>query len=161
MPIKGSRLLVLGMVSHDDSAGLEYDSMRVVGVCAFFLLVFGVGFWVVNPNAPTSDFSTLEWVSAPALSEGNLSPTLEFEILVSSFEQGLQSYSSYVYVNGREVKTNSFSLDAEMKNGLEYSISLVPQPTFPIEVRVRVEKVDVNGTMEGTVPLELVDWIQN
>jgi hypothetical protein len=26
---------------------------------------------------------------------------------------------------------------------------------------VRVEKVDVNGTMEGTVPLELVDWIQN
>ncbi len=161
MPIKGSRLLHLGMVSHDDSAGVERDSLRVLGVCAFFLLVFALAFWIANPNAPKSDFSTLEWVSSPVLSEGDLSPTLEFEMLVSSFEKGMQSYTSYAYVNGREVKKNSFSLDAGEKNGLEYSIPLVPQPTFPIEVRVRVEKVDVNGNMEGNVPLELVDWIQN
>ena len=161
MPIKGSRSLHLGMASHDDSSGLEHDSLRVLGVCAFFVLVFALSFWIVNPNAPKVDFSTLGWVSSPALSEGNLSPRLEFEILVSSFEKGSQSYTSHVYVNGREVKKNSFSLDEGEKNGLEYSIPLVPQPTFPIEVRVRVEKVDANGTMEGNVALELVDWVQN
>lgn len=148
------------MVSRDDSVGLEHDSLRLLGVCALFVLVFALAFWVVNPNVPKVDFSTLEWVSPPALSEGNLSPTLDFEVLVSSFEQDTQSYVSYGYVNGREVKKSSFALESGEKNGLEYSIPLVENPSFPIEVRVRVEKVDANGTMQGNVPLELVDWIQ-
>jgi hypothetical protein len=148
------------MVSHDDLAGLEQDSLRVLGVCAFFILVFALAFWIINPNAPKADFSTLEWVSPPALGEGNLSPVLEFEVLVSSFEKGLQSYRSFAYVNGREVKTSTFSLEVGEKNGLAYSIPLVEQPSFPIEVRVRVEKVDSNGSMEGAVPLELVDWVR-
>lgn len=160
MPIKGSRSLHLGMASHDDSAGVEHDSLRVLGVCALFMLVFALAFWVLNPNAPRVDFSTLEWVSPPVLSEGNLSPMLEFDVLVSSFEEESQSYVAYAYVNGREVKKNSFSLDSNQKNGLGYSIPLVESPSFPIEVRVRVEKVDENGTMQGTVPLELIDWVQ-
>ncbi|MEK6970209.1 MAG: hypothetical protein AABW68_00755 [archaeon] len=148
------------MVSHHHEGEVESDSLRVLGVCAFFLLVFALAFWVVNPSAQVADFSTLEWTNPPFLQwDGNVS-VVEWGVLLSSFEDGNQSYAITSFVGGRESESRDVGLASGLVERLDFAIPLDSSLVFPIEIRVRVEKVDANGIVQVPVPLELVDWVR-
>lgn len=142
-----------------EADAIEYDSTRLLGVCVVFLLIFTVGYWIVNPAQEHPSYSTLEWVTLPHVETHTFSDAIDFEVLLSSFESSEKSYRVESYLNGHLSKTQMVSLNSFEKQGLAFSVPISAPLEKPAEIRVRVNKLDVNGNIDMKVPLEIFDWV--
>ena len=136
---------------------IESGSLRILGVCAFVLLVFACVLCVLNPSKEKVSFSTLEWSETPRVGEGNLSQVVEVGVLLSSHETKEYDYLLSVRASERLVKTETVSLFPGESKAIQFQIPILQNPSYPFLVAVKADKLDSNVTPS----LEVSAWVEN